>query len=115
MTQTFKVGDRVSWLGIKAEVTESDHMYVRVEYTDNDGDEQTAFFQPNGVYINGQRPSLKLLKKSPRFRKRVGYYAVIRAVSVLSWVQHDLYESAAAALKVKGAIGFRKVIWWEKK
>ncbi len=66
----FKVGDRVSWLGLKGEVT-AVHAYVVVSFP---GLVSACSFYLNGVYQKGQRPSLKKLKK-----KKARYVTLVPA------------------------------------
>lgn len=108
MTQIFKVGDRVSWLGFKGRVDQvNDFVWVAWDCNGASG------FFLNGAYLLGQRPSLKLLKKSPRYVKRVGYQAIRRATDA-PWSGDFIYKTQQEAL-VDGVlvIGFRKVVWWE--
>jgi hypothetical protein len=60
----FKVGDRVSWLGLKGMVistTESGNHPIAVEWDTKEA--LREYFTLDGRYWKGQRPSLKKLKK----------------------------------------------------
>jgi hypothetical protein len=70
----FKVGDRVSWLGLKGTVTEiAPEMGINAIRADFENGEMYEF-SLDGTWVEGQRPSLKKLKK-----KKARYLTLVPA------------------------------------